>query len=406
MSVATVPVGANASSTAFSPGQPPVFGPAQLNYLPDRPSGPGFDEPPVNFPLAQNVTRAPVAKSRAIRAPSYVSGSNNTLTWQQKHYQTMSRENLVREYLQIGDLNSSGPATKRNLELFKEEMKFVRTHGNNQPDWPLVESSLRGVDGFVSALSHARDLVRMEASTKDPGLLPFIEEAVRLCTNAVRQKLYRGADYDKVWVSPEKLKQKAHSARAEYNEKARAKAVVDDMLAQIGAYYDAPSNDDIAGVQPVVAGAAACLATGKVVYGSLPQATLYGLRGGVSFGAGPNTDFLGSRNVFQGGNRPPSNTVFEHGWVPSQMNYSSNAANSRSLVQSASYRENGAEKTVLLAPNHFSIDGGQSWAPNPHYTNPTIEFAKLRATNSLILAARSVAGNRRCGGFFPALGPT
>jgi hypothetical protein len=411
MSVAT-PVSGNASSSTVSPQ---VRAPALLPYLPNLPYSPHFNYPPEFVPVpssssvtatsTQNNTQNPISTLRTSSRPSYLSSSSTALTLRQTYYRTAPRAYLVGDLLTIGDPNGAGPFTKQSIASFKNEVKSARTSDNNPRDWAEVSSSFDRVDKFLKDMSGARDLLRMQSFASDPTLVPHIDTAVSACTNAVRSNLYRNTDYNKAWVSVTRLKEKAHSARNKATEKLREQAVIQDALARVDAFYRNPSNDDIAGAQitqPVEAG---CLGDGRLNYGKLNQALQHGLRGGVTAGTGPDTPWLVGKSVFEGGNLVASNTFSARGWLATQVNYSWNSANAKSLVRGVSYREDGAEKDVLLAPNHYSIDDGRTWQVNPHFTSPAIERSKLRYTNALITKAKSDAGFYGCGPFFRIKAP-
>jgi hypothetical protein len=416
MSVTAVPGGANASNSTFSPQvQSPPFVPAPSPYLPGMPFSDEFNRPPafppvppsssLNAPFSQNFTRASVAASRASPRPSHAPGPAKALTPQQQYYRAALPAFLVRDLLILGDPNRSGPATKDAIKSFRKDVELARKSVSKAGDWAQLSSSLDRIEGFLEEMGAAREMLRIESFASDPSLIPYIDKAVSACTNAVRRNLYQNTDYNRAWIHPNRLRVKAHSARNEAAEKLRAQSVIQDALAQVDAYYKNPSNDDIAGVQPIEPVEAGCLGAGNLSYGNLHSVLRHGLRGKVTAGAGPDTPWLGSASVFQGGNRAPSNTVVAAPWVSSQIDYSLNLANAKSLVRTVTYREDGEAKNVLLAPNHYSIDDGKTWPPNPYFTNPTIEYAKLRYTNSLITKAKNDAGFWGCGAFFRIKAP-
>jgi hypothetical protein len=424
MSVAAVPNGS--SSTFLSQGQAPPFVPPQSVYLPSMPFSDDFNRPPAFGPMPsfpQRSTQVPVTAPRAMRKSSYVAKPGSGLTAQQQYYRSAPWESLVSELLVLADPNHSGATTEGLIKHFRDEVMFARTSGNDNRDAAELDRALDRVEGFLKAISGAREMLRAESQVLDPTLMPYINIAVTACIKAVRKKLYQNTDYDENWVSPGRLKQKAHSARVEHDEKLKvqkekehatkfetaeslqAKAVIRDILAQTAEFYRTPSNDDIEGVQPTQPIEAGCLSKGRVSYGTLPKALQYGLRGTVVAGAGPKTPELGTLSFMWGGNAASPMITGVNPWVPSRIRYSINLANARSLVQSVSYREDGMERPVLLELEHYSTDGGKTWPRNPYATSPSIESEKLDYTNSLITKAKKESGFWGCGAFFSVKAP-
>jgi hypothetical protein len=401
MSVLAPSSNATSSTFGWQLQPPPLAQSPSISYWIGYGDPPGYVPPsrPLNESLSQNVARAMTAPTRSSSRASYLPGSKIVLTPQQTYYRSASRAALVREFIGYGHHKEFGPATESLLNDFRREVKFVR--GGNQDDWAAINRSFDRAVGFLRAISEARQQLRNAASASDPGLLPYIDEGVRLCTNAVREKLYNDKSYDVNWAKLPRLREKAHSARNAAAEKARIQAASRELLAQIAAFYANPSNDDITGVQPIQDVDSACLGAGKLTYGRRDHALRFGPRGTVIGGAGPNTPELAMQSVSQGGNRfPTTGQASRSGWLRSRMNYGLNAARAASLVQEITYAEDGEVRDVLLAAEHYSIDGGQTWPPNPYSTSPAIELAKFNHTNFLIERAKRRAGFYPCGAFF------